>query len=358
MPRIIVVGAGLAGLASALALRRSGHQVQIFEASQLLFEHTEGPVVQIGPKVNDILKKWEFDAEVARGVLIEEVSEYDLGGLPRKSEGSQPPGWMYFQRSRLHKALMDAAKAPSGAGQPVEIFLNTRVISAQGDTGVVVVEDGRSFTGDLVIGADGLHSTTRKAFPNDIISAGPTKLTVHFRVATAKLEDNAVIKRFQIQPQKYEKWVGDNVELKVFSVDSEHIIFDTTLPILSEAGLSPTFLKKQISDAFVSADSQIRELLDAVNPEDIQFWSYNSMPHVERWTSKRLVLIGDAAHPFLPYELPGTSQSITGAEALDEVFTTSFGVEEIQARLQAWEIVRKERVEFIQGLERKAWPSN
>lgn len=52
---------------------------------------------------------------------------------------------------------MDAAKASSGTGQPVEIFLNTKVTSANRDTGVVTVQDGRSFTGDLVIGADGLH---------------------------------------------------------------------------------------------------------------------------------------------------------------------------------------------------------
>lgn len=57
-------------------------------------------------------------------------------------------------------------------------------------------------------------------------------------------------------------------------------------------------------------------------------------------------------------ELPGTSQSITGAAALDEILTPSFGVEEIQARLEAWEIPRKERVKFIQGLEQNAWPSN
>lgn len=57
-------------------------------------------------------------------------------------------------------------------------------------------------------------------------------------------------------------------------------------------------------------------------------------------------------------EPPGTSQSITGAAALDEILTPPFSVEEIQARLEAWEIPRKERVKFIQGLERKVWPSN
>lgn len=57
-------------------------------------------------------------------------------------------------------------------------------------------------------------------------------------------------------------------------------------------------------------------------------------------------------------EPPGTSQSITGAAALDNILTPSFDVDEIQARLEAWEIPRKERVKFIQGVERKAWPSN
>lgn len=57
-------------------------------------------------------------------------------------------------------------------------------------------------------------------------------------------------------------------------------------------------------------------------------------------------------------EPPGTSQSITGAADLDNILRPSFDVDEIQARLDAWEIPRKERVKFIQGVERKAWPSN
>ena len=86
------------------------------------------------------------------------------------------------------------------------------------------------------------------------------------------------------------------------------------------------------------------------------------------------MLIGDAAHPFLPcksaeenyrahkkslpfsVELPGTSQSLTGADALATTLKLDSQVEEIPDRLAAWVVTRKERVKTIQALERKDWP--
>ena len=55
--------------------------------------------------------------------------------------------------------------------------------------------------------------------------------------------------------------------------------------------------------AFQNADSQFKELLSTVKPADIRFWSYSSAPGIETWTLNRLVLIGDAAHPFLAGEI-------------------------------------------------------
>ena len=96
--RVLVIGGGLAGVASALVLRRAGHQVsvsnkgfdgnmidnanqftyQLFEASQLSKEDTVGPNVHLGPKSVDILRGWDIDLETARGVLIREVHHASL----------------------------------------------------------------------------------------------------------------------------------------------------------------------------------------------------------------------------------------------------------------------------------------
>ncbi|KAE8329714.1 hypothetical protein BDV39DRAFT_171219 [Aspergillus sergii] len=359
MPHIIIVGAGLAGLASALSLRRAGHTVQVFEASQLGFRDTEGTIAQIGPKVNDILKRWGVDTAVARPVLIKEVSEFGQDGSPRATyEGPKPPGWSYYQRTRLHEALLRSATAPTGSGHPVQIISDMKISVIDPDAGLVISQEGQTYHGDAIIGADGWHSISRKALPlNGTTVPAPAKVTIHLNVDISGHEQNQIVERFRLQPERYEKWCGANAELKLYSVEPGAILMDTTLSVESTIDLSVESLKEELLRVFGSANSPLKELLGAAKYEDIQFWFYPILPHVEEWAFRRLVLIGDAAHPFLPFEPPGTSQSITGADALAEVLRSDVQVDDIPKHLAAWVIPRKERVKTILGMERNDWLS-
>ncbi|KAK6811309.1 hypothetical protein RU639_013115 [Aspergillus parasiticus] len=359
MPHIIIVGGGLAGLASALSLRRAGHTVQykVFEASQLGFRDTEGTIAQIGPKVNDILTRWGVDAAVSRPVLIKEVSEFGQGGTPRDTyEGPKPPGWSYYQRARLHEALLQSATAPTGSGHPVQIISGMKISVIDPDAGLVISQDGQTYHGDAIIGADGWHSISRKALPlNDTTVPAPAKVTIHLNVDISEHEQNQIVERFRLQPERYEKWCGANAELKLYSVEPGTILMDTTLSVQGTIDLSEESLKEELLRVFGCADSPLRDLLNAAKYENIQFWFYPILPHVEEWAFRRLVLIGDAAHPFLPFEPPGTSQSITGADALAEELRSDVQVDDIPEHLAAWVIPRKERVKTILGMERNDW---
>ncbi|KAB8268140.1 hypothetical protein BDV30DRAFT_245969 [Aspergillus minisclerotigenes] len=374
MPQIIIVGAGLAGLASALSLRRAGHKVQVFEASQLGFRDTEGTIAQIGPKVNDILKRWGVDAAVARPVLIKAVSEFDHDGAPGATEEApKPPGWCYYQRSRLHEALLNSATAPTGSGHPVEIISGMKISAIDPEAGLVISQEGQAYHGDAIIGADGWHSISRKTLPlNDTTIPAPAKVTIHLNVDISGHEQNQIVQRFRLQPERYEKWCGANIELKLYSVEPGTILVDTVLPVgstsgkssymfgytnLAELDICEEYLKDELLKVFGSANSPLKELLDAAEYRDIQFWFYPNLPHVQEWAFRRLVLIGDAAHPFLPCEPPGTSQSITGADALAEALRSDVEMDHIPEHLAAWVIPRKERVKTIQGMERNDWPS-
>ena len=63
---------------------------------------------------------------------------------------------MYYERSRLHKSLLNAAVNPTGPGQPVEILLGSRVEAAT-EAAQITLNDGATVQGDVVIGADGFH---------------------------------------------------------------------------------------------------------------------------------------------------------------------------------------------------------
>ncbi|KAL4747949.1 hypothetical protein BDW72DRAFT_196232 [Aspergillus terricola var. indicus] len=359
MLHIIIVGAGLAGLASALSLRRAGHKVQVFETSQLTQEDTEGTVAQIGPKVNGILKKWGVDAAVARPVLVREISEFGQDGTLRSTEdGPKPPGWSYYQRSKLHEALLESATSPTGSGHPVEIISNTGIKAIDPELGVVISQGGQTYHGDAIIGADGWHSIAREALPNkDTTFPAPAKVAVHLSVDASAHEQNQIVQRFRLQPERYEKWLGANAELKLYAVEPQIILINAILSVQSVADLSAEFLKNELLTEFGSANSSLKELLDPAECKNIKFWFHPNLPHVEEWALGRLMLIGDAAHPFLPFEPPGTSQSITGADALADFLSSGVQVDDVSERLAAWAIPRKERVKTIQKMERKDWPS-
>ncbi|KAJ5734894.1 uncharacterized protein N7483_000019 [Penicillium malachiteum] len=131
MPKILVVGGGIAGLAVALGLRRAGHTVQVFEASELTSEDTDGAVDQIGPKVNDILEKWGVDPLLTLPVPIKEA------------------GWKFYERSKLHRGLLVLATASTGPGHPLELFLGKKIESVNPKSGSVSVEGGQTYHGTL-----------------------------------------------------------------------------------------------------------------------------------------------------------------------------------------------------------------
>ncbi|RDH27578.1 hypothetical protein BDQ94DRAFT_175494 [Aspergillus welwitschiae] len=357
MLNIAIVGSGIAGLASALSLRRAGHAVQVFEASQLTAGDTDGAVAQIGPKVNKILEKWGVNLEVARPVLIDKIPVFGHDGtLLRTEEAPKPLGWSYYQRSRLHGALLRSATAPTGAGRPVDILLNTEIKAIDPEAGLVVTQAGQTYHVDIIIGADGWNSIARKAFPhNDTTIPAPAEVTVHLSVYTG--EDNRIVQRFCTQPTHYEKWLGPNIELKLYSIEPRTILIDTALPVQSVTELSEKGLKDALLSEFGSINSPLTELLNAAGLADIKSWFHPNLPRVEEWTLGRAMLIGDAAHPFLPFELPGTSQSITGADALAEGLRSDVQVDDVPERVACWVIPRKERVMTIQEMERKDWPS-
>ncbi|KAL4806514.1 hypothetical protein BDV18DRAFT_159686 [Aspergillus unguis] len=341
---ILIVGGGIAGLATALALRKAGHRVKVFEATRLEDKDTVGPVVHLGPRSHDLLVNWGYDSAEARAVPVQQVDEFNLNGQVKDDAKTQPPGWVYLDRSRLHRSLLNALSTDT-SGQ-VDVLLGTTVDSVD-KTGLVTLRDGSTFQGDVVVGADGFDSTVRESItPSKTIPSGPAQVAVYFSIPSGS---HSCVQRFQHQPARYEKWLG-SIELRVHAVEPDRLLFDTNLP-LSKGDIDGPSLKQTILEAFAGA-SEFSKLLSTVHPEDIHFWTQPVLPLVEKWTSKHVVLVGDAAHPFLPHELPGTSQALNDAAALAAELSPNIKPEEVERALKGWEGPRKERVRVIQGKER------
>jgi 2-polyprenyl-6-methoxyphenol hydroxylase-like FAD-dependent oxidoreductase len=123
-------------------------------------------------------------------------------------------------------------------------------------------------------------------------------VAVHFKVDVTQFGHNSVIQRFQSEPQRYEKWIGAGLELKVSAVEPESLLlFDCNF---QPAPPTSDLIKDTILKTFESACPDFTQLLAAIEPRDIYSWTQPTLPCVQRWTFGRLALVGDAAHPFLP----------------------------------------------------------
>ena len=161
--KIGISGAGVAGLAAAIGLRRAGHTVTIFERSQ--FRNEAGAAVSIPPNGARLLEAWGFDTKKAGGIENIQVRRpkgdtlENMGPTLRfdhveKTYGSK---WNFYHRVDMHQELKERALDPNGPGKPAVIKLGSQVVDVDCEEGIITIKDGSKHQFDLVIIADGQH---------------------------------------------------------------------------------------------------------------------------------------------------------------------------------------------------------
>ena len=158
---ILIVGAGLAGLGSAISCALAGHQVQILEATREIKEVGAG--IQILPNSSRVLQHWGLAKALTPHMTIPRVCNFlgwkgnPISSLDFHASESDYPGTWYrdFHRADLQQCLVERALELG-----VNIICNARVadvtVSKDGTTATATAVDGRLWTGDLVVGADGV----------------------------------------------------------------------------------------------------------------------------------------------------------------------------------------------------------
>lgn len=158
-----VVGAGIAGLAACIALRRAGHNVEVFEKSQ--FKNEIGAAISITPNGNNVLDSWGFDYGKARSTAkvvnrrvksdtLEHVAYHDFSHIP-KTFGH---AFNAFHRIDLHGTLRELAQSAQSTSLPgpVKFRLGTDVLDVDCESGILTLKDETKVKKDLIVIADGI----------------------------------------------------------------------------------------------------------------------------------------------------------------------------------------------------------
>lgn len=159
--KVVIVGAGLAGLGSAISCALAGHDVEVLEATREIKEVGAG--IQVLPNSSRVLQHWGLEKALTPHMTIPRVCNFlgwkgnHISSLDFHASESNYPGTWYrdFHRADLQRCLVDRALELG-----VRITCNARVadvtVCEDGTTATATTADGRQWVGDLVIGADGV----------------------------------------------------------------------------------------------------------------------------------------------------------------------------------------------------------
>lgn len=322
-PVVAIVGGGIGGLTTAIALREYGIEATVFERASELREI--GAAVALAANATRLLARFGLAGQLA-SVSVEPTDlvyrhwrdgtrlcthPIARGGAYRERFGAPFFG---LHRAELQRILTSACDV-----ERIRLGHEVTGLREAGDELVLEFADGSTFAADIVVGADGVHSTVRSW----VTAEQPPVYTgtSGFRglVPFADLPSMP-------DPSAIQFWAGPDAHVLHYAIGDQRVNFLAVLegPASWPAGRStvPT-TTEELSQRFADWHPAVRELVSAV-PQQVR-WGLLSQPPLRTWSRGRAVLIGDAVHAMLPHHGQGANQTIEDAVVLADCLASTDG---------------------------------
>jgi salicylate hydroxylase len=330
--RLIVVGAGIAGLAAAVGLRRAGHKVTVVERAPVLGEVGAGVV--LGPHAMRCLDRLGAAGHIrALNERPDGMNMYDIQSGERRlnyelgAVGAELYGADLYTTHR--RDLIDALAGQLG---DVELLLGRTVttITEHNRSVTVTLSDGAVLEAEGLVGADGLNSTVRGSLFGQVDTTFTGFLAWRSVLPTAKLPrplPNSI--SLGMGPRRHAVWYPIRKGRQFYAA------FYVPAAEIHREDWSASGDVRELKASFSDASKQIQELVEVVDEAFITGIFYREP--LSKWHSRRVVLVGDAAHSVLPTSGSGAGVALEDAIALaacidrhDDALADAFS--EFQAR--------------------------
>lgn len=321
---VIVVGGGIGGLSAAIALRQKGLEVTVIERYADLHASVFGVgIIQPGNALRALDAIGCADACLAAGYPAKQWGRmldvdgnhlHDMPGVV--IDGSELPPLNGVTRPQLHEILTNRALE---LGVEIHYGLSFVSLEESADTVTVTAENGRTFTADLVVGADGVRSKVRQYVLDQTIEPQYIGQSA-FRVNIPRLPEIDCIV-LQVGPTGMAGYVPIGPDLAYLFMNvhfsaHERIAEDQLAPRLREYLAPFNGLTGRVRDEYITDDTEI-----VLRPEE-------SMGAPLPWHKGRVVLMGDAGHAITPHLGQGAAQAIEDGVVLAEALAGNEGLED------------------------------
>ncbi len=338
--RIAVIGGGIGGLVCALALRKVGLAPVIFERAGA-FEDV-GAGISLSPnavKALNWLGLGAFLAATANEPLEQQLRHGRTGVLLQAIDRRHTRDVYGAPYLQLHRADLVAALVAAFGAERVQLGWGLAQIAADGELGFA---DGSSALADLVIGADGLRSTVRA----QLFDHGAPQFSGHV-AWRALVPAEALPAEASAAININHLGQGRNiVSYPVRGTSLVNVVALTQSANWAEESWSARADKAELASHFAGWAPYVQQLIAAMPADQLFRWGLFIREPLARWVAGRVALLGDAAHPMLPYMGQGASCSIEDGVVLARALAAADDVDGALARYQA---ARLPRAGFLQA---------
>ncbi len=344
--KVAVIGAGIGGLTAALSLRRAGLAVEVYEQAPELTEVGGG--INMGPNATRILRRLGLaeglDREGVRPAGTHQRRWRDGRTLQRAPLNPLCEELYGAPHMTLHRADLLAVIA---SGFPAEhIHLGHRLVGLadRGSRAEAWFENGARISADVLVGADGIHSTVRAALFGDEEPRFAGCVAYRGLVPVERIADLGL----EIGSQS---WVGPGAhfvhyfvsrgELLNFVGWTEHDRWNR------EDWTDRATIERALA-AFEGWHPQVRRIIAAA--ETCFIWALFDREPLPRWSVGHTTLLGDACHPMYPFMGQGAAQAIEDGATLAACLAAAAG--DPAEALRRYERLRLPRVTRLQEMSR------
>src|SRR5688500_1508493 len=348
--KALIIGGGVAGSALALFLQRAGIGADIFEARSAA-EEDAGYFLNLGPNGVNVLKQLGIDIQAeADGFPTLGMTFYNGRGRRIAEVDSAGDEQRYgstgiiLKRSRLHRALRDEALRHGIRVEHQKKLVDMEVadrLDAESQQVVAHFEDGTVERGDLLIGADGLHSRTRQLIVPD--APGPAYSGFvdcgGFAYPSQALPVDGRMQMTFGRRAFFGAVVKPDGEVCWFS----NLAWPEEPKRGELAAISEDEWRRRLLDAHGDDLEPIPTLIRST-PGALGRWGVYELPALPTWHREPVCLIGDAAHAASPHMGQGASTALEDALVLAKCLRD---VPTLEQAFTTFEALRRERVEKI-----------
>ncbi len=334
--RVAVVGAGVGGLTTAVALARAGIEVTVYD--RVRTATGAGAGLQLAPNSTRLLARLGVPRHLARGRAVGAAGLDLRHGVDGRLLGRTELGAAcvrHYGAPHVSVLRADLAAALLGAAGAHRVRLGVPVTAVveRAEVAELRFADGGSTEADLVVGADGIRSVVRRHLAGgDPVRSPHDMLRGVVPVGALPVPPG---------PPQVTVWIGRGQHCVHYPVAGRELVsVAASVPAREPRAWSAPATAQEALDAYEGWHPELRALLAAAHP--LRRWALHDVEPLPRWSTGRVTLVGDSAHAMLPFLAQGANQAIEDAVALATVLEGAAAAD-VPGRLRRYDAVRLPR---------------